>query len=135
MLWEDLNRMTQWLSEFAGEPATAPGLANAYPPVNLWEDDNNVYVEAELPGLAREQLEIYVNEGNRLTFQGERKPFEAKGVWHRLERGFGRFGRTVELPAPVEADKVEARFEQGVLFVTLPKSVVARPRRITVKSD
>lgn len=113
-----------------------PALAQAFPLVNLWEDANNFYAEAELPGLAQDQVEIYVTEGNQLTLQGERKPAELpQGTWHRQERGFGKFSRVLTLPAPVDADKVEARLTNGVLFVTLPKSASARPRQITVKAE
>ena len=113
-----------------------PTLARAYPAVNVWEDDDNVYVEAELPGLTQEQLQIFVNEGSLLSIQGERKPCETpKDVWHRHERGFGKFNRVLQLPVPVDADKVQAKFEHGVLLLTMPKSAAAKPRRITVHGE
>lgn len=108
----------------------------AFPPVNVWEDENGFYVEAELPGMTREQLQISVTHRNQLTLQGERpvEEFE-KGRWHRRERGFGRFQRVLKLPAPVDADRVEAKLENGVLQLTLPKSEEARPRKIAVKAE
>jgi HSP20 family protein len=108
----------------------------AFPPVNVWEDQDAFHVEAELPGLTREQLQISVNHRNQLTLQGERpvEEFE-KGRWHRRERGFGRFQRVLKLPAPVDADKVEAKLEDGVLLLTLPKSEEAKPRKIAVKAE
>jgi HSP20 family protein len=110
--------------------------AASYPPLNVWEDADNLYVEAELPGMQLENLEIYVTEGNQLTLKGERKAQETDaGVWHRQERGFGAFERVLTLPAVVEPDKVAARFEHGVLHITLPKSAKAKPRRIQVKAD
>jgi len=113
-----------------------PRLASAYPAVNIWEDDNNVYAEAELPGLTQDQLQIFISEGNLLSIQGERKPCEMpKEVWHRQERGFGKFNRMLELPMPVDADKVQAKFEHGVLLLTMPKSAAAMPRRITVHGE
>jgi HSP20 family protein len=119
-----------------GLDGNSPALAYSYPPVNVSEDGNAVHVEAELPGMQLDNLEIYVSEGDQLTIQGERQPCQPeKGVWHRQERGFGRFSRSFTLPVAVDADKVEARFEQGVLHVTLPKSATAKPRRITVKSE
>ncbi len=130
------NEMDRLFRRFGETAAAWPGLAASYPALNIWEDDNHVYAEAELPGMTHDQLQIYVTAGNRLTVQGERQPDEhLKGVWHRRERGVGAFSRTVELPVPVDADKVEARFEHGVLRVTLPKSEQAKPRRITVKSE
>jgi HSP20 family protein len=131
------NELTQFQQEMDRLfRARWPGFAYSYPPLNLWEDENNFYVEAELPGMTLDKLEIFVLEGNQLTIQGERQPAaDAKGTWHRQERGFGKFRRAVQLPSDVEADKVEARLEQGVLRVTLPKHEWARPRRITVKGE
>jgi HSP20 family protein len=108
----------------------------AFPPVNVWEDQDAFHVEAELPGLTREQLQISVTHRNQLALQGERpvEEFE-KGRWHRRERGFGRFQRVLKLPAPVDADKVEAKLEDGVLLLTLPKSEEAKPRKIAVKAE
>jgi HSP20 family protein len=104
------------------------------PLLNLWEDDENLYAEADLPDVQADKLEVLVNEGNQLTIQGERKAPDIKNaVWHRQERPHGQFVRTVTLPMLVDAEKVEARFEQGVLKLTLPKSAAAKPRKINVK--
>src|SRR4051794_13050483 len=102
----EMNRLfDRWTPN--GGPA---GLAAAYPALNVWEDADQVFVEAELPGLKLEDLEIFVTGGNQLTIKGERKPpTPEKGVWHRQERGFGTFVRTLTLPFPVDADKVDAR--------------------------
>ena len=136
----EFNRLHEEMNQLFGNlnvPGPSwRGFAYTYPPVNVWEDSDNVYAEAELPGMERDQLEVYVTEGNQLAIQGERKPqAPQKGVWHRQERGFGKFSRVLTLPTTVAADKVEARFEHGVLHVTLPKSEAAKPRRITVKSE
>jgi HSP20 family protein len=107
-----------------------------YPAVNLWEDNDNVYLEAELPGVEFKDLEIYVSGGNELTLKGERKPaVPERGVWHRQERTFGAFSRSLTLPFPVDPDKVEARLENGVLFVKLAKHEAAKPRKIKVKAE
>jgi HSP20 family protein len=113
-----------------------PTLAVAYPAVNVWDDSDHVYVEAELPGMELNDLEIYVTGGNQLTIKGERKPWTpGQGVWHRQERGFGSFSRLIELPYDVDAERVEARFHNGVLTITMPKSEAAKPRKITVKTE
>ncbi len=107
-----------------------------YPPVNVWEEGDHVFVESELPGMDIKDLEIFVTAGNQLTIKGERKqPETQKGVWHRQERTYGNFTRTFTLPFPVDADKVEARFENGVLLIKLAKHESARPRKITVKAE
>jgi HSP20 family protein len=108
----------------------------AFPPVNVWEDADAFRVEVEVPGLTQEQVQVSVTNKNQLTLQGERLPEEAgKGRWHRRERGFGRFQRVLKLPTPVDADRVEAKLENGLLQLTLPKAEEARPRRIAVKAE
>jgi HSP20 family protein len=110
--------------------------AAVFPPVNVWEEGDSVFVEAELPGLDRNDLEIYVTGGNQLTLKGERKfQVPEKSVRHRQERGFGSFVRTLTLPFPVNPDKVEAHFDNGVLQVKLAKHESAKPRKITVKAQ
>jgi HSP20 family protein len=104
--------------------------------VNLWEDDDFVYAEAELPGLKLADLEITVTGDNQLTLKGKREPMAAeKFQWHRQERGFGSFDRVLTLPTSVDSARVEARLENGVLTIKMAKSQAAKPRRITVKAE
>ena len=113
-----------------------PALAASYPALNVRQDDNNIFVEAELPGMDLSDLEIYVSGGNQLTIKGERKPVQIeKAVWHRQERGFGKFTRVLTLPVPVDTDKVQARLANGILTITLPKSEEAKPKKIAVKAE
>lgn len=112
-----------------------PLAPSTFPLVNLWEDDENLYVEAELPGMALEDLEIYVH-GDQLVIKGERKdPGCEKSAWHRRERGYGAFARVFELPVSVDDANVHAAFKNGVLTITLPKRAEAKPRRIEVRAD
>jgi HSP20 family protein len=115
---------------------TRPELEVSYPPLNLWEDDNFVYTEAELPGLKLEDLEITVTGDNQLTIKGKRESkAPPKAEWHRQERAFGSFERVLTLPVSVDAAKVEARLENGVLIIKMAKSEAAKPRKITVKAE
>jgi len=108
----------------------------AFPAVNVWEDGDKVFVEAELPGLDLKDLEIFVTGGRQLTIKGERKQLTPeKGVWHRQERSYGSFIRSLTLPFAVDPEKVEARFENGVLKVNLAKHESAKPRKIAVKAE
>lgn len=108
----------------------------AFPALNLWEDEDHLFVEAELPGFNLENLEIMVTGENQLSLKGERKACEAEGAtWHRQERGCGEFHRVLELPCIVDSDQVSAEFKNGVLTVTLPKHKSVKPRRITVKAN
>jgi HSP20 family protein len=130
-----MNQLQSQVNRLLDEFTNSPGLAYSYPAVNVWENADHVYAEAELPGMQLDKMEIFVSEGNKLTIQGERQaPEVAGGVWHRRERGFGNFSRTFVLPLEVQADKVEATFDNGVLRLTLPKSERMKPRRIAVTS-
>jgi len=110
--------------------------ARAYPPTNVWEDDDNLYVEAEIPGMDMDAFELFVNDENQLTLQGERKrPADEGATRHREERGFGRFSRLIALPASVDADATRAEYKRGVLLITLPKKEESKPRRIQVSTS
>jgi HSP20 family protein len=139
-LWTQMQQlqheMNRLFDRWAGEGGRFLGITPVYPAVNVWEEGDNVFVEAELPGMDLKDLEIYVTGGDQLVLKGERKPQAPdKAVAHRQERGFGQFARTLALPFAVDADKVDARFEAGVLQVKLPKHASARPRKIVVKSE
>jgi HSP20 family protein len=106
------------------------------PAIDVYEDKDNVFVRAELPGMKKDEIDISLHEGV-LTLSGERKlenEYE-KADSHRTERFVGRFQRSVTLPAPVEAGKVRATYKDGVLAVTLPKAEEAKPKQITVNVD
>ncbi|MER3415423.1 MAG: molecular chaperone Hsp20 [Gemmataceae bacterium] len=139
-LWREMNRfqreMDRMFERFGVGLGARPLLSVGYPAVNVWEDDEYVYAEAELPGLNLEDLEIYVTGGDQLTIKGNRPaPATDKGVWHRQERPFGAFQRSLTLPVPVDPEKVEARLEHGVLTIKMAKSQEVKPRRIPVKTD
>ncbi len=138
--WEpiaQMNRLRQEMDRLFdrwGDSRPLPYARSTFPPMNLWENDEQLFVEAELPGFALEDLEITVTGGNQLNINGERKAPEPEGgIWHRRERGFGRFSRSVELPGYVDSDCVSAEFKNGVLTITLPKREEVKPRRIEVK--
>lgn len=140
--WEpvsEINRLRDEMNRLFGRYDASPTRrfgAAAFPPVNVWEDESSLFVDAELPGFELADLEIYVTGGDRLSINGQRKqPELPEGAWRRQERGFGRFGRVIELPARVDSDKVTAEFKHGVLTMTLPKSEECKPRRIQVKAS
>jgi HSP20 family protein len=139
--WQVFNPVWNQMQQFQNEMNRLfdrwnGGTPAGFPAVNVWEDGEHVRVEAELPGLDLKDLEIYVTGGDQLTVKGERKPnVPGKGVWHRQERGFGTFTRTLTLPFPVDPDKVDARLENGVLRIELAKHASARPRKIQVKAE
>jgi len=140
-LWNEFDATNHEINRFLQlvaprDPADPSGVPVAYPPVNVWDDDNNIYLEAELPGITLENLEISITDGNRLSLKGQRQPSEVgRMTWHRQERGYGSFSRTLALPVLVDAERVEARFELGELRVQLPKSPKAKPHLIAVKQN
>ncbi len=117
-------------------PAFEPGLGlRHYPKINLRDDEDNVYVEALLPGVDPDKIDMNIL-GNTLTLAGERTAADSgdeKCTWHRRERGLGKFMRTVELPVEIVADKVKAECRNGLLRVTMPKAAEAKPKKISVK--
>lgn len=127
-LQADMNRLF--------EGARGPAAAQGYPPINLWVGDNSVVVTAELPGSGPDDIDLAVRE-DTLTIQGERKLPAAHNevAWHRRERGYGTFSRTVELPFRVDPDRVEARFQNGLLEVELQRPKADLPRKIEIRSS
>lgn len=117
------------------EPSFLPGVSlQRFPQINLAQDQDKVYVEALVPGVSSKDLELTVMRGV-LTLSGERKDESVAGrTWHRRERGHGKFMRTVDLPCEVDVDQVVAKFENGVLLVTLPIQEKAKPKKISVKA-
>lgn len=107
--------------------------AAAYPAMNVWDAGDTLCVEAEVPGVKKDDLEILA-VGNELTVKGRRGPMEGKWAYHRHERGTGEFTRSLTLPYEVNADKVEAVLDSGVLMIRLPKAESAKPKQITVKT-
>ena len=104
------------------------------PSVDVYEDQNGIVLEADLPGLKLGDFDLSI-ENNVLTLKGERK-FEKKaeeGNYHRVERGYGGFTRSFTLPTTVDVNNVGADFKEGVLRVTLPRREETKPRQIQVQ--
>jgi HSP20 family protein len=102
-------------------------------PVSLWQDDDHIYVEADLPGMADEDVEVTVH-GGVLSIRGERKAEEGRQYLYN-GRTWGRFERAITLPDAVDTDAVQAEMSRGVLRVSMPKRPETRPRKITLKSS
>jgi HSP20 family protein len=134
--WHEMDRLRREMNHlFADWPTSAGwGAAPAYPAMNVWTNEDGAVVTAELPGVDPEDIEIsVVNE--TLTLTGTRQPEEVEGAtYHRRERGQGRFTRSFQLPFRIEGDEVEASFEQGVLYINLPRAQEDRPKKITVRA-
>jgi HSP20 family protein len=135
--WQEMERWQREMSQLFADPffvaggRTAPG----YPAMNVWTNENGAVITAELPGVSPADIDIAVT-GDVLTLSGNRQPEElGEGdKYHRRERGYGRFIRTFQLPFQVEANQVEAVFEEGVLHLSLPRAEADKPRKITIKT-
>lgn len=105
------------------------------PKTDVYEEDDSILLEMEIPGIRQEDLNITV-ENNVLTVSGERKHRESRKQerYHRTERFYGSFSRTFTLPATVDADQIEAKYENGVLSLKMPKKAEARPRQIKIST-
>lgn len=126
------REMNRLFSTFFGEPR--PSSAGRPAAVNIWESDEAWLLEAELPGVAADQVDVSVLN-DELTIAVKRPEVEQEGAtYFRRERPRGEFSRTIQLPTAVDADRVEADLKQGVLTLTLPKSEAARRRKIQVNT-
>lgn len=110
--------------------------AHDFPAVNVWRGEDGAIVTAEVPGIESEKLDISV-VGDSLTLSGSREidPLKQGESYHRQERTYGRFARTLQLPFQVDAAKVTAKYEKGVLQITLPRLEAEKPRKIAIKVE
>ncbi|MFW6088318.1 MAG: Hsp20/alpha crystallin family protein [Gemmatimonadota bacterium] len=126
------NRVRRLLEESLGEAEPFGWI----PAVNVVETDEEMKLTAELPGVSPEEVDIEI-EGNVLSIRGEKKVEHEEtdeGTFRLYERAYGAFTRSFTLPATVNAEKIAAEFENGVLMVHLPKTAEARGRRIQVEA-
>jgi HSP20 family protein len=133
------NEMTELMERFFGpEEGWFNGLERVEgftPRVNLAETDKEYEVTVELPGLKPEEFNVEFKEG-ALWISGHREEEkeEKEKTFHRIERRYGEFRRTIPLPGAIDEEQVEASFKEGVLKVMIPKAEVAKPRRVEVKT-
>lgn len=129
--WAEMERMQRQINRIFGE-IDAQGFGG-YPHVNVAESGESLIVNAELPGVNSESLDISV-KGDQLQIKGSRAEDKDKAGhrYHLRERKSGDFSRTLRLPYRVNAEKVEAVFKNGILEITLPRADEDRPRKIAI---
>lgn len=122
------NRLQRIFNDFSSE------MTNQFNPrIDIYEDDNNIYVDVEVPGLKKEDLKLSLQD-NILTISGEKKdsPKEKNDKnYFRVERSYGSFQRSFTLPAEVNKDKTDAKFEDGILKISIEKS---QPRQVSERT-
>ena len=135
-MWREMARYHRDLNRYFDEQLPSHFLAGGNTPtMNIYTSSEDAIVSVELPGVNPEAVEISV-VGDTLSITGERSLEELgdKTTFHRQERFSGKFNRSIQLPFPVEADKVEAKMDKGVLTIRLPRAEEDKPRRINVNS-
>jgi HSP20 family protein len=126
-LQRDMNRL------FVGMPKA---VGQEHPAVNVWGGEHDYILTAELPGVDSARLDISV-VGDTLTFSGSQdlESLKEGEAYHRQERSGGRFSRTMQLPFQIDAEKVTAKYEKGILKITLPRAVADKPLKIAIKAE
>jgi HSP20 family protein len=126
------DRMNRLFRETQGNSQDESLTSSSFAPaVDVYEDEHNVTLKIEVPGIDEKDIDVRV-ENNTLTVHGERKieKEEKEENYRRVERQYGSFTRTFNLPATVDAEKVQADYDKGVLKITLPKKAEAKPKQI-----
>jgi len=133
-VWDELDRLQRDVNR-SNKSSAVDRMAPMYPAMNIWSNEEGAIVTAELPGYKTDDLDIAI-ANETLTLSGSRQPenVDEAAHFHRQERGYGKFSRTIQLPFPIHADKVEASYEKGILKIFLPRAESDKPRKIAVKS-
>ena len=134
--WRDLEQFQREMNRlFNTITPSRLRSATGYPAMNIWANEESAMITAELPGIHVDDIDISI-AGETLTLKGDRKPEDLPegACCHRQERGYGAFTRTIELPFLVDAEKVEAVFNKGLLQMTLPRHEADKPKKIIVKT-
>jgi len=139
MLWDmdifsEMERLRREMNDLFSNYGTASG-SSTYPLMNIYDDKDNILVIAELPGLAKEQVNITFSDGI-LTVSGKQQPLaKAKGMTVvRKERSEGDFEKTLRVPTQIKQDAIKAAFSNGILSITLPKAEEVKPKTIAIEA-
>lgn len=137
--WKNFEKAAKRMSEFAGELEKGFTLeAGGFSPrTDISEDNNNFYMCIELPGICKEDVKISVTEERELTVQGEKKADSenAKKSILKSERAYGKFSRTFLLPENLDIEKITAKFEIGILRLSMPKIEPPQPKEFEINID
>jgi HSP20 family protein len=129
-----LRRIQEEINRAFGEQRWAPSAE--FPPINIWRGPEGIIVTAEIPGVSLNAVDLIVHQ-NTFTIKGRREPEakEPEASFHRRERTFGPFSRTIALPFNVDPDQVKATAQNGILTVELPRPESDKPRKIKVSQS
>ena len=129
------DAMDQLFDEMISQPGNLAAGNRLMPAIDLYQTEDAVVLKASLPGINPDDLKISVS-GDLLTIQGEQTTEleDKQATYHIRERKWGSFSRSLSLPVPVQSDKANAEYENGILTLTLPKAEEVRPKTISVKA-
>jgi HSP20 family protein len=132
--WQEMDHIREEMNRLfnaASRPAT-----QFYPAMNIWTSQDTAVINAELPGYQTKDIQLSITN-DELEIKGSRQREELKEgeQFHRQERGYGEFERTLRLPFLVNAGKVDAKLENGILKLTLPRAETDKPQKIDIKTE
>jgi HSP20 family protein len=135
-IWQEMDQLQREMNRLF-DTSNKERVFNSpsYPAINIWTNEDGQVISAEMPGVHPDDIDIDVT-GDALSISGERKPDEIakEAHYHRRERSYGSFSRTVQLPFMVDTNKVEASFKNGILLINLPRAEADKPKKIAIKS-
>ncbi len=130
------RRLSSFLNQF--EPSTSFEFGNFVPKVDISEDDKFLKIQAEMPGLSKDDFKVTINDENVLCIKGSKKKEKEEKdekdgrTYHRIERSYGEFTRSFVLPDYIKNDSIQAKYEDGVLNITFEKTEPAKPKEIKI---
>ena len=134
-LWREMDRLQREMNRLM--EGVGNGSRREFPPINIWANEENAVITAELPGVNAKDLDISV-VGDTLTLAGARAGMDDDAdehTYHRRERWQGKFSRTIQLPFRINADGVDASFSHGILKVVLPRAEADKAHRISISAS
>ena len=126
----------QVFGNYMGRPGRMRIYRGVFPAFNITENEDNLYLAAELPGIDPQEIDITATSDS-ITLRGERKePTTGEEVnYHQRERDFGTFRRVINLATKIDTDKINASYKNGILTVVLPKAEEVKPKQIAIKAS
>jgi HSP20 family protein len=130
------SAVDQIFGDYMGRTGVERSYGGVFPPLNITENENNLSVCAELPGVDAKEIDISATPDS-ITLRGERKVPQVSGEisYHQREREFGTFKRIINLPTKINTDKISASYKNGILTVVLPKAEEVQPKQIKIKTS
>ncbi len=135
-IWREMDQLQREMSRLMDPSYETRSFSPlSYPAVNIWTNEDDLIVSAELPGIKADDIDLNIT-ADSLVLSGERKPAEVgEGIrYHRQERSFGRFNRSIQLPFMVDPGKAKAVFKNGILEISLVRAEADKPKKIAVKA-